>query len=269
MIIQSIFKSEKEKGKLERLHIPNSKKYVDFMNSRQLGFMYNGSSSKKEEKLNKDQYDNYNSFKTMQNLIAMYCDRHLEYADELENLKRNNKSHEIKEFNWSKNTVKFVGFFINPEELFVNIFRDPNLSKDNSGGSDNNLLNSFQTNTENDLTSNYEVINPEFNIIKSIDNDDINLTSFLSSICFVDMLTDISERMSAVPVDDQLGFLRKQLHAINKTLPANIYIPFVKNSIRNYIICHMPVTELRIFRTKNRAPFLITFEVIRLDEVIE
>lgn len=111
--------------------------------------------------------------------------------------------------------------------------------------------------------------NNAFDTFVSLDFLDINLTSFLSSINFIDILTDISERMGGILIDQQMKFLRHEMFKINNKIPANLYIPFLKKSIRNYIICHIPVTELRIFRTKNRAPFLITFEVIRIDELNE
>jgi len=54
---------------------------------------------------------------------------------------------------------------------------------------------------------------------------------------------------------------------INKNLPSNNYIPFIKDSVRNYVIAHIPVSEARIFRTKNRAPYCITLEIFRIDEL--
>ena len=91
----------------------------------------------------------------------------------------------------------------------------------------------------------------------------------MSGINFIETLCNICERTKEIPNEAQLGFIRKEITEINKTLPANIYIPFLKDSIRNYIICHIPVTELKIFRTKNRAPYMLTVEVIRIDEVIQ
>lgn len=101
MLIQAIFKSEKEKTKIERLHIPNSKRYLDYIQSRNLAFMYSKSDLVREDKLNKDQYESFNTYKTMQNLITMYCEKHYEYANELEILKRDNRQGEIKDFVWS------------------------------------------------------------------------------------------------------------------------------------------------------------------------
>ena len=103
---------------------------------------------------------------------------------------------------------------------------------------------------------------------KQIDRDDLNLTSFLSTINFVDHLCNICEILRNSPLDNQLKVLQNELMKTNKILPSNVYVPFMSESIRNYVIVHIPVSEARIFRTKNRAPYLITVEVIRIDELI-
>jgi hypothetical protein len=91
----------------------------------------------------------------------------------------------------------------------------------------------------------------------------------MSGINFIDTLCTICEKTKEIQQDDQLSFIRKEITEINKTLPANIYIPFLKNSIRNYLICQIPVSEIKIFRTKNRAPYMLTIEVIRIDEIVQ
>ena len=101
-----------------------------------------------------------------------------------------------------------------------------------------------------------------------IDVDDSNLISFLSSINFYDNLCNICEIMRVAPIESQLKLLHSELCKINMLLPSNIYIPFLSDTIRNYVIVHIPVSETRIFRTKNRAPYMITIELIRIDELI-
>ena len=101
-----------------------------------------------------------------------------------------------------------------------------------------------------------------------IDRDDLNLTSFLSTINFVDHLCNICEILISSPLDNQLKVLQNEIMKVNKVLPSNVYLPFMSETIRNYVIVHIPVSEARIFRTKNRAPYLITVEVIRIDELI-
>lgn len=61
--------------------------------------------------------------------------------------------------------------------------------------------------------------------------------------------------------------LREALHKINQELPASVYIPFVSNSIRNYAVLHIPLSECRVFQTKERAPFMIAVELYRPDEL--
>jgi hypothetical protein len=74
--------------------------------------------------------------------------------------------------------------------------------------------------------------------------------------------------MRVAPEDKQLQILQKELFKVNKTLPSNVYIPFLSDAIRNYAIVHVPVSETKIFRTKTRAPYMITVELIRIDELI-
>ena len=64
-------------------------------------------------------------------------------------------------------------------------------------------------------------------------------------------------------------FLYEKLRDINKKLPCNVYLPFLKDSTRNYLICHIPLDGARIFRTKTRCPLMLTFEMVRIDEIVE
>ncbi len=104
--------------------------------------------------------------------------------------------------------------------------------------------------------------------LEQIDEEDYNLTSFLSNVNFIDKLSNICEIMRIAPPENQMEILYKEINSINKLLPSNLYIPFLSNTIRNYIIVHIPVSETRIFRTKNRAPYMLTVELIRIDELI-
>lgn len=124
-----------------------------------------------------------------------------------------------------------------------------------------------------DIFKRQDISQPENNFLQletleQIDEEDYNLTSFLSNINFIDKLSNICELMRIAPPDDQMEILCKEINSINKLLPSNLYIPFLSNTIRNYIIVHIPVSETRIFRTKNRAPYMLTVELIRIDELI-
>ena len=113
-----------------------------------------------------------------------------------------------------------------------------------------------------------EVPNIKLENFNSIDLEDSNLTSFLSTIHFFDNLCNICEIMRIAPEDKQLQILQKELFKVNKSLPSNVYIPFLSDAIRNYVIVHVPVSETKIFRTKTRAPYMVTVELIRIDELI-
>ena len=58
-------------------------------------------------------------------------------------------------------------------------------------------------------------------------------------------------------------FLKQRLCQINKQLPAQVYIPFVNQSMRNYAILNIVVEEAKIFQTKERAPLLLCIEAFR------
>ena len=75
--------------------------------------------------------------------------------------------------------------------------------------------------------------------------------------------------MPNYPIEEQMLFLYKKLNEINKILPCNAYLPFLKDSTRNYLICHIPLEGARIFRTKTRCPLMLTFEMVRIDEINE
>lgn len=98
----------------------------------------------------------------------------------------------------------------------------------------------------------------------------LRLQTFLSTPKFIKCLTDVSLQLShakGVPKEEKVKMLRSALHKINQELPASVYIPFVSNSIRNYAVLHIPLSECRVFQTKERAPFMIAVELYRPDEL--
>jgi phosphatidylinositol 4-kinase B len=205
-----------------------------------------------EASLSPLQKEIYTSYTTSHNLIQEFCDRHFEYSNDQEMQKE--------EFKWN--------FYLHPEEIFVNLFKNAMASE--------NLKNEIIVSPPNTNEINFKQANssleyetdPDSDKIKLKTDFDVNLLSFQSSVNFVNLLCTICEKMKDVPNEEQMAFLRKELMQINKTLPSNVYIPFLKDSVRNYIICHIPVTEMKIFRTKNRAPYMLTVEIIRIDEII-
>ena len=112
------------------------------------------------------------------------------------------------------------------------------------------------------------VFNGGMNYIKQIDEHDINLTSFLSNINFFDHLTNICERIRFIDSPDmRQSELIKEITKINENLPYNVYIPFSNKEIRNNLICHISIKDTKVFKTKERAPIILTFECFRLEEL--
>ena len=98
---------------------------------------------------------------------------------------------------------------------------------------------------------------------------DINFISYHSTINFIEHLCDISNDLPNNSIEEQMSFLYKKLNEINQILPCNAYLPFLKDSTRNYLIVHIPLDGARIFRTKTRCPLMLTFELVRIDEINE
>ena len=95
------------------------------------------------------------------------------------------------------------------------------------------------------------------------------LSAFLSTPRFIKCLTEISRKISHMqtPIEDKRSALIQEIRRINSNLPAAVYIPFVNNSARNYAVLHIPISEIKVFQTKERSPFVICLEVYRPDEL--
>lgn len=53
---------------------------------------------------------------------------------------------------------------------------------------------------------------------------------------------------------------------MNQHLPAAVYVPFFKKSIRNYVILNIVEDEAMCFSTKERVPFYVCMEIFRPEE---
>ena len=112
------------------------------------------------------------------------------------------------------------------------------------------------------------IVSGGMNSIKQIDENDINLTSFLSNINLFDHLTNICERIRFIDSPEmRQSELIKEITKINENLPYNVYIPFSNKEIRNNLICHISIKDTKVFKTKERAPIILTFECFRLEEL--
>jgi hypothetical protein len=69
--------------------------------------------------------------------------------------------------------------------------------------------------------------------------------------------------MNYTTPEEKKLFLKKRLCEINRMLPAQVYVPFVSGSMRNYAVLNICVEEAKIFQTKERAPVLLCLEVYR------
>ena len=81
----------------------------------------------------------------------------------------------------------------------------------------------------------------------------------MSTPKFVKYLTDLSSKL--IGIENKLEILKKQLSKLNASLPSNVYIPFVNEQIRSYIVLNIPVKETKVFVTKDKAPYLIAVEL--------
>ena len=264
-MVNTLFKSESKKklNKLNKFYIANSNPFMKYIKSHNLYFLYDNKSIQNQtnifdvvdyNKLDGYQQEIYNKYKNSREMIVSYSEK--EYNREKE--KEENKINNINTGNNSldKNILKTK---FRSSDLFIDI-------------SNFNLLNKDIT-YDDDMEE--EEINSDINNDKGIDNFmnieksvlDINFASYHSTLNFIDHLCDISNELPKHPIEEQMLFLYEQLLEINKKLPCNVYLPFLSESTRNYLICHIPLDGVKIFRTKTRCPIMLTFEMIRIDEI--
>lgn len=88
--------------------------------------------------------------------------------------------------------------------------------------------------------------------------------AYLSTPSFMKTLTDLADDVMLYQTpEEKKAFLTRRLCEINQKLPAQVYIPFVNKSMRNYAVLNIVVDEAKIFQTKERAPLLLCIEVFR------
>ena len=114
------------------------------------------------------------------------------------------------------------------------------------------VLRNFLNESENQLARHFQTKNKDF------------VNAYLSTPQFINTLTDLcDEVMKFHNPQDKMKHLKKRLCEINRKLPAQVYLPFVSKSMRNYAVLNIVVEEAKIFQTKERAPILMCFEVYR------
>ena len=293
-MINTLFKSENKnkKNKLEKFYITNSEKYIDYIKNNELYFLYDNKYIEDHSNifdkidfnsLNMEQQLLYNKYKNNRDIIINFSDNEYKAVKnkQIQKLKDNGKIKNINpniiksdekkainddilriDFNKNNDNIQFK-----PNDFFIDI-SNFKLTNKNLYLDEEDFLFEEKEDEKND--------NKKLDFLYNNDNDfinldknpkDINFISYQSTLNFITHLCDISNDLPKYPVDEQMLFLYQQLNEINKKLPCNVYLPFLKDSARNYIVCHIPLDGVRILRTKTRCPIMLTFELIRIDEI--
>ena len=297
-MVNTLFKSEnkKVKNRLDKFYITNSKNYLDYVKDNNLYFLYDNIDDKKNifdtvdfNSLTMPQQEIFNKYKATREAIIEFS--HIEYVREKNNIlnklkhkgktkysdiihKNEDEENEVIESHSLK-----VGQKFKPDEVFIDISNFKLNSPDITQQEEDELFDIQENEDEHSRHSSkqdllYDENNSE-DFLSNLDNinttgtsgKDINFISYHSTLNFIEHLCDISTELPKHPIEEQHLFLLKKINEINKKLPCNVYLPFLKDSTRNYLICHIPIEGIKIFRTKTRCPIMLTFEMIRIDEI--
>ena len=261
-MINTLFKSEnqKKKEKLNKFYLANSSPFIKFIKNYNLYFLYDNKSVHNQTNIfdeidynNLDGYQQeiYNKYKMSRDIIIKFSEE--EFNEIKEKEKGNNKIEITEKIDKEKQKLKSNDFFIDISNF--KLLNDDITYEDEDDDQENESGNIYE-----------EKINIDTNITKK-NLLDINFVSYHSTLNFIDHLCDISNELPKHPIEEQMTFLYEQLLEINKKLPCNVYLPFLEDSTRNYLICHIPLDGVKIFRTKTRCPIMLTFELIRIDEI--
>ena len=283
-MINTLFKSENEENKniLNKFYISNAEAYINYIKMNKLNFIYDSKNMRNykihllekvnDKKLNGYQLDIYNKYNKSKDIIFDYSEK--EYQNIMKNIskgeqnnKKNNESKGGDNNDENENDLSNLNNKLNANDFLISISNFELNNQNNSyeeDDDDDDII--YENENENENTKIEEEKNntPEKSKKKNID---INYSSYHSSLNFIDHLCDISNELSKYSNDFQFVYLYGKLLEINKKLPCNVYLPFLKESTRNYLICHIPLEGIKIFRTKTRCPIMLTFEMVRIDEI--
>ena len=301
-MINTVFKSpeKKSKNKLEKFYIANSDDFIKYIKDNNLYFFYDNKLIDEKinifdkinfNDLNGIQQEFFNKYKKSRDIIIDYSDKEYEKLKKTEEDKKNKKDSPINkidsnlDINNEKNsistTINSLEYKFKSSEFLISLSNfklqnidltfeeDDDLDFDKDDEKNNLIIDIKNTKEEqpSDIYNEEKIGDNFININKSI--SDINFISYHSTINFIEHLCDISNELPSHPIEGQMLYLYKKLNEINKILPCNAYLPFLKDSTRNYLICHIPLEGARIFRTKTRCPLMLTFEIVRIDEINE
>ena len=306
-MVNTVFKSpsKKLKNKIDKFYIANSEDFIKYIKTNNLYFLYDSDLINENNNIfDKINYNNlngyqqelFNKYKRSRDIIIDYSNKEYEEMknSEEEKLKSKTRKNSIKENKTIEEKKSIVTTNTN-----IDINNEVNLSHMNTSYIPNSLEYKFKSNEFLIDLSNFKLLNEDLtleedddfefdkeeNIKTNKQNDlyndkigdnfvninkgisDINFISYHSTINFIEHLCDISNELPNYPIDEQMIYLYQKIRDINKKLPCNVYLPFLKDSTRNYLICHIPLDGARIFRTKTRCPLMLTFEMVRIDEI--
>ena len=285
-MINTLFRSENEdnKNRLNKFYISNSESFINYIKINNLFFLYDNKNLQNskihllekvnEKKLNGYQLDIYNKYNKSKDIIFEYSEK--EYQNVIfkdknistldKNNKKDNNNESTNNNNDIENELSKLKNKLNANDFLISIsnFEVNNQNYSYEDEEDDNII--YENENENDNIKEEEVKNNNQSPIKKKILD-INFSSYYSSLNFIEHLCDISNELSKYSNDFQKIYLYGKLLEINKKLPCNAYLPFLKESTRNYLICHIPLDQIKIFRTKTRCPIMLTFEMVRIDEI--
>ena len=282
-MINTLFKSENEENKniLNKFYLSNSESYINYIKNNHLYFLYDCKNipnynlhpleKVNKEKLNGYQIDIFNKYNKSKDLIFEYSEKEYQnvvFKDKsISNIDKNNSKKNNKEsINDIEKDLAKLRNKLNANDFLISIsnfkLNNPDYSYDQDDDNDDIIYEAENESSkieEEEKEKNSEKKKP---IIM-----DINFSSYHSSLNFIDHLCDICTELTKYTNEFQKLYLYGKLLEINKKLPCNAYLPFLKESTRNYLICHISLEDTKIFRTKTRCPIMLTFELVRIDEI--
>ena len=274
-MVNTLFKSESrnKKNKIEKFYLANSDPYIQYIKNYELYYLYDNKYIKDQDNifdkidfnsLNMIQQQIYNKYKESREAIASFSDNEYQIAKDKEIKKLQEKGKKIN-INDNDNAIKRANSNLKnkkfrPNDIFIDISNFP-LNNADLTYEEEDMIEIEEDEKNNLYNNNDDFLNVEKSPL------DINFVSYHSSLNFIDHLCDISNDLPKYPIEEQMLFLYEQLNKINKKLPCNVYLPFLKDSARNYLVCHIPLEGVKIFRTKTRCPIMLTFEIVRINEI--
>ena len=294
-MINTVYKSQDKKArkKIEKFYIANSEDFIKYIEDNNLYFFYDAKLTNEKgnlfDKINFDglngiQQEFFNKYKKSRDIIIDYSNKEFEKAKKKEDDKKNKPNPEPNkidinlDINNISTSINSLEYKFKSSEFLISLSNftlknidltyiedsDPYFDKDDE---QNNLIDNNKAEKPSDIYNEEKIDNNFVNINKSL--GDINFISYHSTLNFIEHLCDISNELPNHPIEEQMVYLYQELNEINKILPCNVYLPFLKDSTRNYFVVHIPLDGARIFRTRTRCPLMLTFEIVRIDEINE